>query len=439
MTIDIHKVITGNPITKNLMKPWGSNKEKTFFNKYTCPGNDLKKQLKFNSKTGEIYQILDQPSSSNDRCSMYHDVKYTVAENIGRDSKDIKNRKLKADKEWLDCFKPRTPYDMLAYSAIKSKKLLGLGNNFTMEDLSNELNKPVINKFKRKRVIVNHIDEIHSCDLVDMVKYSKVNRGYKYIFTNIDIFSKYSWSFPLKSKTIKDVKPCFEKIFKERKPKYIWSDQESSFFSKEMLKFFEDNNVKIYHTYSNLKGVIIERFNRSLRELMMKEFVKNNNTVWYNILPNLIKTYNNRYHRTIKLKPIDVNKSNEKYIKNTVYNYDITNKKPKYKINDLVRISLKRRELFDKPTGNIKWSEELFKIYKINKSNVISYKIKDLNNEIIKGVFFEKELLKTKNTTGEYIIEKILKTKGNQIYVKWRNYDSSFNSWVNKYDIKKYL
>ena len=77
-----------------------------------------------------------------------------------------------------------------------------------MEDLSNELNKPVINKFKGKKIVINHIDEIHSCDLVDMTKYSKVNRGYKYIFTYIDIFSKYAWSFPLKSKTIKDIKPC---------------------------------------------------------------------------------------------------------------------------------------------------------------------------------------------------------------------------------------
>ena len=100
-----------------------------------------------------------------------------------------------------------------------------------MEDLSEELNKPVINKFERKKIIVNHIDEIHSCDLVDMIKYSRVNRGYKYIFTNIDIFSKYAFAFPIKSKTIKDIKPCFEKIFKERKPLYIWSDQESSFFS----------------------------------------------------------------------------------------------------------------------------------------------------------------------------------------------------------------
>ena len=186
-----------------------------------------------------------------------------------------------------------------------------------------------------------------------MSKYSRVNREYKYIFTNIDIFSKYTWSFPLKTKTIKEIKPCFQKIFKERKPKFIWSDKESAFFSKEMLKFFENNNVKTYYTHSNLKAVFIERFNRSLRELMMKEFAKNNNTVWYNILPNLIKRYNNRYHHTIKMKPIDVNKSNEKYIKMT-YTYDKTNKIPKFKINDLVRISLKRRQLFDKPTGNIK-------------------------------------------------------------------------------------
>ena len=180
-----------------------------------------------------------------------------------------------------------------------------------------------------------------------------------------------------------------------------------------MFKFFEDNNVKNYYTYSNLKAVFIERFNRSLRELMMKQFVKNNDTVWYNILPNLIKTYNNRYHHTIKIKPINVNKSNEKDIKNNFYTCDKTNKIPKFKINDLVRISLKRRELFNKPTGNIKWSEELFKIHSIHKSNVITYKIKDLNNEIIKGIFYEKELQKIKNTKGEYIIEKILNTNKN--------------------------
>ena len=75
--------------------------------------------------------------------------------------------------------------------------------------------------------------------------------------------------------------------------------------------------------------------------------------------------------------------------------------------------------MFDRPSGNIKWSEELFRIYNVSKSNVITYQLKDMNDEIIKGQFYEKDLQLTKNTTGEYVIEKILKTKENQIYVRW--------------------
>ena len=302
MVIDIHKTIISNPVSRNLLKPWGSFSKPNslrgkLFNKYTDPGNPIEKQVDFHPRTGQIYKVNDPPLSNNDRCSMFHDIAYTVAQNVGQNPRDVKNRKLEADDKWLDCFKVRTPYDMLAYSAIKSKRKLGLGNNFTMENLSQELNKLTIQKFERKKVIVNYINEIHSTDLVDMTQYSKMNRGYKYIFTNIDVFSKIAYAFQLKSKKIRDIKPCFEKIFLKNKPDHIWSDKEPAFLSKEIQQFFKNNNVKIYHTNSHLKAVNIERFNRSLRELMMKEFVKNNNTVWYNILPKLIKIYNNRYHQ----------------------------------------------------------------------------------------------------------------------------------------------
>ena len=429
MTIDIHKAIGKLPIIpkRGLTLP--------NYN-YCGPYNPLHKQLIYDQK-GNILRYIQQPSGKTDEICAQHDVDYSLAKNL-------KDKHI-ADKKMIDSIN-NLPYNQRQYGTflvkniISSKRKLGLGNNFTMNDLSEELNKPVINKFPRKKIIVNHIDEIHSCDLVDMQKYSRINKGYKYIFTNIDIFSKYTWSFPIKSKKISDIKPCFQKIFKERKPKFIWSDKESAFFSKEMLKFFEDHNIKIYYTNSNLKAVVIERFNRSLRELMMKEFVKNNNTVWYNILQKLIKFYNNRYHNTIKDKPININKSNEKYIKDTIYTYNVTNKIPKFKINDIVRISLKRRELFDKPSSNIKWSEELFKIHSINKSNVITYKITDMNNKIIQGIFYEKELQLSKmKEDGLYIIEKIIKKVGNRYLVKWRNYSNDFNSWIDKNDIVKYV
>ena len=68
---------------------------------------------------------------------------------------------------------------------------------------------------------------------------------------------------------------------------------------------------------------------------------------------------------------------------------------------------------------------------------MITYKIKDLNDEIIEGIFYEKELQKTKNT-GAYIIEKIIRKNKNKYHVKWRNYSNDFNSWVDKDDVIKY-
>ena len=118
MTIDFHKMITSNKVTSNLLKPWGSNydrksnsKSKSLrekaFNKFTGPGNLVHLQVDFNPKTGDIHKMYDQPSSSNDCCSMYHDIKYTVAKNVGKNDKDIKRLKHLADDKWLKRFKPR--------------------------------------------------------------------------------------------------------------------------------------------------------------------------------------------------------------------------------------------------------------------------------------------------------------------------------------------
>ena len=228
MTIDIHENIGNLPIIpkRGLVLP-NMN--------YYGPYNNLSKQLIHDQK-GNILRYIQQPTGKTDKICAQHDVDYTLAKNL-------KDKHI-ADKKMIDSIN-KLPYNQrqsgtfLVKNIISSKKKLGLGNNFNMEDLSEELNKPVINKFPRKKIIVNHIDEIHSCDLVDMVKYSRMNNGYKYIFTNIDIFSKYAWSFPIKSKKISDIKSCFEKIFKEIKPELIWSDKESSFFSKEMIKFLK--------------------------------------------------------------------------------------------------------------------------------------------------------------------------------------------------------
>ena len=95
MVIDIHKTIISNPISRNLLKPWGSFADPNslrgkLFNKYTDPGNPIEKQVDFHPHTGQIYKVHDTPLSNNDRCSMFHDIAYTVAENVGKTQKMLK-------------------------------------------------------------------------------------------------------------------------------------------------------------------------------------------------------------------------------------------------------------------------------------------------------------------------------------------------------------
>ena len=126
------------------------------------------------------------------------------------------------------------------------------------------------------------------------------------------------------------------------------------------------------------------------------------------------------------MKPIDV--TPDSYAE---YNEDSNKKDPKFKVGDRVRIS-KYKNIFAKGyTPN--WSEEIFVVKKVKNTVPQTYVISDLNGEEIVGSFYDKDLQKTNQQ--EFRIEKALKKKGDKLYVKWKGYDNSFNSWINKKDI----
>ena len=153
----------------------------------------------------------------------------------------------------------------------------------------------------------------------------------------------------------------------------------------------------------------------------------------------LTNKYNNCYHRSIKMKPINSSKkSNEDIVRNNLYNFNITNKKPKFSIGDKVRVSLLKNTFEKSYTSN--WNEEIFIIDNIKTSNFYYYFLKDLQGEKIDGSFYQEELLKTNMKENYlYIIEKIISKNIDRYLVKWKNYPDKFNSYVNKNDIMKYL
>ena len=139
--------------------------------------------------------------------------------------------------------------------------------------------------------------------------------------------------------------------------------------------------------------------------------------VYFDVLEDIVSKYNNTVHKTIKMKPINV--TNDYF---TEYNEDSNKRNPKLS---------KYKNIFAKGYAP-NWSEEVFVINKIKNTVPWTYVINDLNGEEIIGNFYEKELQKTNQK--EFRIEKILKKKGDKLYVKWKDYNS-FNSWINKKDI----
>ena len=145
--------------------------------------------------------------------------------------------------------------------------------------------------------------------------------------------------------------------------------------------------------------------------------------VYIDKLNDIVNEYNNTYHRTIKMKPVDV--KDNIYIN---FKKEVNQKDPKFKVGDNVRISKYKNIFAEGYTPN--WSEEVFVIKKVKNTVPWTYVINDLNSEKVIGTFYEEELQKTNRK--EFRIEKRIKRKGQKLYVKWKGYDNSFNNWIDK-------
>ena len=182
----------------------------------------------------------------------------------------------------------------------------------------------------------------------------------------------------------------------------------------------------MYSTNTEGKSVIAERLIRTIKNKIYKYMTSISKNVYTDKLDDIVRKYKNTYHKSIKMKHIDV--KDNTYID---FKKEVNDKDPKFKIGDHVRIS-KYKNIFAK--GYMpNWPEEIFIISKIKNTVPWAYVLNDLNGEEIIGTFYENELQKIKQ--NELRIEKVIKKKGDKLYVKWKGYNNSFNSWIDKKDI----
>ena len=243
-------------------------------------------------------------------------------------------------------------------------------------------------KPKYRRTLVFKPRDLWQIDLLDMQKYSKENDGYRYICVIIDCFSRYVWVKPLKNKTGKATVKALALLLMNERPKLIQADQGTEFFNRDVKRMLEAFGPKLYHTYTDKKAAIVERVQRTLRGRLGRLFTKRGNFKWIDKIDDIVTAYNNTHHSSIKMKPADVD---EEHIANIFFN-SLPNLKKTIKLSngDRVRILIKKNQFakeFEKS-----WSEEIFKIKRIQNTNPITYLIEDLNGEDIIGGFYTEEL-----------------------------------------------
>ena len=165
----------------------------------------------------------------------------------------------------------------------------------------------MLKNLKIRMVYSGFKDIIWGTDLADMELISKFNKRFRFLLCVIDIFSKYAWVVPLKDKKGVSIVDAFQKILDDsnRKPNKIWVDKGSEFYNSSFKKWLKDNDIEMYSIHNEGKSVVAERFIGTLKTKIYKYMASISENVYINKLDDTVNECNT-YHRTIKMKPVDV-------------------------------------------------------------------------------------------------------------------------------------
>src|SRR5258705_1246474 len=304
------------------------------------------------------------------------------------------------------------------------------------------LHKPARKNFRRNRIVVTTIDEQWQADLVDLQSLKKYNDGYAYLLTVIDCFSKYAWVAPMKSKKSAEVASVFESILSSsgRSPYKLQTESVGEFVGREFQNLLRKEGITFFGALNEaVKCAIVERWNRTLKTRMWRYFTHKNTRRYIDMLDSFMRAYNLSHHSSIKMRPVDVTADNILEVWHNLYG-DPGQSETRYKfaINDVVRIS-KHKAAFEKGY-EAAWSEETFTINSRQARDPAVYTIRDQNGEVVRGVFYERELQKVVVPDDTiYLVEKVIATRRSrgkkEYFVQWQGYAKSFNSWVPEEDI----
>ena len=264
------------------------------------------------------------------------------------------------------------------------------------------LHRDVVRRFPRRKTIALSINDLWQADLVDLSSLSRANSGFRYLLTTIDVFSKYARVAALKTKSASEVTTAFDHLIQHTACKLLQTDKGTEFRNSMFQKLLRDNNIRHYTSENDdIKCAVVERFHRTLLSKLYRYFEHRNTTRYIDILQDLVASYNDTYHSSIKMAPSAVDVHNESDVRHSLYSPTVNvsvrrlrrlRNKATFAVGDLVRISSAKR-LFKK--GYQKgWTLELFTVSRVLVTRPVTYGLTDLNGEPLLGTFYARELQK---------------------------------------------
>ena len=301
---------------------------------------------------------------------------------------------------------------------------------------SHTVHAPVRNNYKHRKVISPYLDYQWDADTAYMLPYKKQNKGFAYFLLVIDIMSRYVWTRAMKTTQGIETAKVLEDIFitSNRQCDNFRSDAGPEFTNKRVRDLLQKRGINYFVTNNTVKAAVAERAIKTIKRLLHLYMTAKQTHEWVDVLPKLTHSYNHSYHRSIKMIPSAVTKADENGLWTLQYDNigDTGVNKFKFDVGNLVRITA-RRHAFTREYDE-RWTRELFYVVKReSKGRVNVYKLKDYQNESIIGSFYEEELQKVSLPPHPlFLIEKVLKRRGNQVYVRWLGWPAKYNSWLSR-------
>jgi hypothetical protein len=320
--------------------------------------------------------------------------------------------------------------------------------HFLKAQASYTLHFPARVRFERNKVVVGSVNQLWDTDLLSMQNLAEDNENYNYIITAVDVLSKHAYCEMLKSKNARSVVAGFRKILQrardeERLPLYIRSDRGSEYNNSLWRRLMTEYGLKHYMTFNTeIKANFAEIFQKGLKRKIYKSLTHRQSREWTKQLDDLVWNYNHSFHRTIGMSPAVVVPGRTEEIAWRRQYESGPPPKPdgdfRYKVGDLVRLShvakVFRREYHQK------FTEEVFRVTSRKKRAGLNiYTMEDVSGDVLLGSFYQKELQGVRvNLSGTFVVEHVIRSKKvkgkTQYLVKWRGYDSKFNSWLKDED-----